>query len=230
VSPVLSSLAVEVALVVALTAALGVPAVPSSPGSPPPGSSTAAAADEAVALTRRIQERHRKVLDMKARFIQTYASGLLGRTVVERGTLAIKRPDRMLWEYQKPEKKTFVSNGRRSYFYVPADRQVIVREASADQGVALHLLSGRSDLLAEFQVFAVPGSGDRVRLLPRAANAEVQEVLVDADAAGQIRRLEVLDLQGNRSIFVFEDVKENVGLRDSLFEFKIPSGVEVVAG
>jgi outer membrane lipoprotein carrier protein len=157
-------------------------------------------------------------------------SGLLGREVVERGTVAIKRPDRMLWQYTDPEKKTFVSNGRRSYFYVPADRQVIVREAAADQGLAVALLSGRADLLADFQVFAVSGSSSRIRLVPRKAEAEVREVLVDADPSGRIRHLEIDDLQGNRSTFQFEDVKENVGLKDSLFEFQIPGGVEVVAG
>jgi outer membrane lipoprotein carrier protein len=210
--------AVEVALALAFTMAL--PAAAASPKE----------AEDALALARRIQARHQTIRDMKARFTQTYVSTLLGRQVVEHGTLAVKRPGRMRWEYQEPEKKLFVSDGKTSYFYVPSDKQVIVHEATGDRGVALQLLSGRSDLLAEFQVFAVPHEASRVHLVPRKADAEIKEAEVEADADGRIRRLEVLDLQGNRSEFRFDDVKEDVGLSDRLFQFEIPKGVEVVQG
>jgi outer membrane lipoprotein carrier protein len=184
----------------------------------------------AAAIARRIQERHHNIRDLKARFTQTYDSSLLGRQVVERGTLSLKRPDRMLWEYQEPEKKLFVSDGHKSYFYVPEDRQVVVHESAGDKGVALDLLSGRSDLLAQFDVSPVEGSPRRIRLVPRSANAEVREVVVEADATGRIEWLELIDLQGSRSSFRFEGIKENVGLSDRLFEFQIPRGVEVVTG
>jgi outer membrane lipoprotein carrier protein len=187
-------------------------------------------AARALALAQKIQAHHEGVRDLKARFVQTYTSGLLGREVVERGTVAIKRPDRMLWKYEQPEAKTFVADGKTSYFYVPADRQVIVREATGERGVALQLLSGRSDLLGQFEIFAVDQAPDRVRLVPRANDPETREVVVTADAGGRILRLDITDTQGNRSSFRFEDLQENVGLADKLFEFKIPRGVEVVAG
>jgi outer membrane lipoprotein carrier protein len=184
----------------------------------------------ALALAKKVQAHHQTVKDLKARFVQTYVSGLLGREVVERGSVAIKRPDRMLWKYERPEEKIFVSDGRTSYFYVPADRQVIVRDAAGNQGVALHLLSGRSDLLREFQVFSVPEAANRLRLIPQKEDAEVSELVLEAEPSGRIVWLEILDLQGNRSAFRFEDVKENVGLSDRLFQFEIPKGVEVVTG
>jgi outer membrane lipoprotein carrier protein len=209
---------VQVALLVALTTVLGTPRVPH------------AEASSALRLAQRIQAHHSEVKDMQARFVQTYSSGLLGREVVERGSLMVKRPHRMLWKYERPEEKVFVSDGKMSYFYVPADRQVVVRDATGDRGVALQILSGHSDLLAEFQVFAVDGSSDRVRLVPRRADAEVGEVVIEADGVGRVRWIEIVDLQGNRSSFRFEDVKENKGLSDRLFEFKVPAGVEVVSG
>lgn len=204
----------EVALLLALTTLAGSAAAPD--------------VSPAVALTRRIQERHHALTDMKARFVQTYSSAMLGRRVVERGTVALKRPGRMRWEYDQPEKKLFVSDGKKSYFYVPADRQVIVHETSGERGVALQLLAGRSDLLTEFQ--AMPAPDGAVRLVPKSSDAEVQEAVVEADASGRIRRLEIIDLQGNRSEFRFDEVKENVGLSDRLFQFEIPKGVEVIGG
>jgi outer membrane lipoprotein carrier protein len=82
----------------------------------------------ARSLVRKVEERHGRTTDLVARFTQSYRSGLLGREVVERGVVSIKRPGRMRWEYKDPEPKLFVSDGLTFYFYVPADRQVVVSE------------------------------------------------------------------------------------------------------
>src|SRR5688500_17465688 len=96
---------VQVALVIAIAAAAA------SPPSPH------AEASRDLTLVRKVQAHHQTVKDLTARFTQTYSSGLLGREVVERGKVMVKRPDRMLWQYEEPEKKTFVSNGKTAYFY-----------------------------------------------------------------------------------------------------------------
>jgi outer membrane lipoprotein carrier protein len=187
----------------------------------------------AETLARRIEQRHRRVADLTARFVQTYRSGLLAQEVVERGVLSLKRPGRMLWEYRDPEKKTFVSDGETFYFYVPADRQVIVREQAGHRGLPALLLSGREDLLAEFDVDLEPPPApgrQRLRLTPKKADPEVERVFLDVDQGDRIRAVGVRDVQGNESRFEFEGIRENVGLPDRLFRFEVPPGVEVVAG
>jgi outer membrane lipoprotein carrier protein len=195
----------------------------------PPAPAQEAAAE---ARARRIEARHRRSTDLVARFTQTYRSGMLGRELVETGTLSVKPPGRMLWQYEKPEKKTFVADGSTFYFYVPADRQVIVRQQAGERGLPALLLSGRSDILREFAVTAelAPGGRERLRLVPRRDDPEVQVVFLEADEQDRIRGIEVVDTQGNRSRFRFDDVRENVGLKDALFRFKVPAGVEVVKG
>jgi outer membrane lipoprotein carrier protein len=188
---------------------------------------------EAEALARRVEQRHRTVADLTARFVQTYRSGLIGREITEKGVVSIKRPGRMLWEYREPEKKTFVANGKTFYFYVPADRQVIVRPQAKDKSLPALLLSGQSDVLAEFAVSldeTAPAGLRRLRLVPRKADPEVEWVTLDVDAAHRIRAIAVVDVQGNRSRFEFDGIKENVGLKDRIFEFRPPAGVEVVTG
>ena len=182
---------------------------------------------------QRQRSRHRTVTDLTARFVQTYRSGLIGREIVEKGLVSIKRPGRMLWEYRQPEKKTFVADGKSFYFYVPADKQVIVRSQARDKSLPALLLSGQSDLLAEFEVSlddTAPAGARRLRLVPRKADPEVEWVTLDVDASDRIRAIAVADVQGNRSRFEFDDIKENVGLKDSLFQFRAPAGVEVVTG
>ena len=66
--------------------------------------------------------------------------------------------------------------------------------------------------------------------MPRTPDPEIEHVLLDADAQARIRGITVVDAQGSRSQFTFDSFKENVGLRDSLFRFEVPRGVEVVAG
>jgi outer membrane lipoprotein carrier protein len=179
-----------------------------------------------------VVERQRTVQDLQGRFTQTYRSGVLGREVVEKGTVSIKRPGRMRWEYRDPEAKTFVSDGKTFYFYVPADKQVIVRDQADSRGVTAMLLSGRLDIVGEFEVaMETPATGSaRLRLLPRKPDGEVERIYLETDSSDRIRSIEIFDPQGNRSRFDFQDLRENVGLPDHLFHFDVPRGVEVVTG
>ena len=48
------------------------------------------------------------------------------------------------------------------------------------------------------------------------------------EASLQLRMLVTGDKQGGQSTFTFTNMKENVGLSDGEFTFKIPRGVDVV--
>jgi outer membrane lipoprotein carrier protein len=190
-------------------------------------------ADIARSLVQRVEERHARTADLVARFTQTYRSGMLGREIVERGVVSIKRPGRMRWEYKDPEAKLFVSDGRTFYFYVPADRQVIVSEQDTERSLAARLLSGRGGLLDEFSASLEEPLEEgvvRLKLVPRREQADVATAYVDAETTGRIRTILIQDVQGNRTRFRFENVRENTGLDDRLFRFEVPRGVEVVHG
>lgn len=181
---------------------------------------------------RRVDERLQRTTDLQARFVQSYRSISVGREVRERGTLSLKRPGRMRWDYEAPEKKTFVSDGKSFYFYVPADGQVIVREQSGNaQGVAALLLSGKS-LAEQFEpgLEAAPAGFARIRLVPRKPDPDVERAFLDVDADYRIHAIEIVDKQGNRSRFELLALRENLGLSDKLFRFEVPHGVEVIAG
>ena len=193
---------------------------------------SASAATPAEDLARRIEEHYQKTHDLVARFTQTYRSGLLGRESVERGRLSLKRPDQMRWEYEAPEKKTFVSDGHRFFFYVPSDRQVIVKQQGGERSLPSQLLSG-GQILASFLVSLEPEPSpglSRLRLVPRQDDAEVTEAFLVVDDLARIRSVEIKDAQGSHSRFEFAEVRENVGLKDAVFEFTMPKGVEVIEG
>ena len=58
---------------------------------------------------------------LQAEFTELYRGSGMERT--ETGTLWLKKPGKMRWEYRSPREKLFVSDGRDAWFYVPADRQ-----------------------------------------------------------------------------------------------------------
>jgi outer membrane lipoprotein carrier protein len=194
-----------------------------------------ASADSELArsVLRRVEEHHARTSDLVARFSQSYRSGMLGREVVERGVVSIKRPGRMRWEYKDPEPKLFVSDGRTFYFYVPADKQVIVSEQDQERSLAARLLSGRGGLAEEFAASMDEPLEEgvmRVRLVPRREQPDVQKAFVDVEPSGRIRSILLEDVQGNRTRFRFESVRENTGVPDDQFRFVVPQGVEVIRG
>lgn len=195
---------------------------------PPPAPEEGSAAD----VARRIEERAVRAADLEARFVQSYRSDALGREVVERGTLRLKRPGRMRWDYDAPDKKTFVSDGKTFYFYVPADKQVIVRDQGGSQGLVSRLLSERGRILEPFDAGLESSANGlmRVRLTPKKPDPELDRAYLQVDGEYRIRGIEIIDAQGNRSRFDFDGIKENVGLADKLFRFEVPRGVEVISG
>ena len=175
--------------------------------------------------------------DFSADFVQIFEDSL-NRKQQEAGHLYLMRPRMMRWEYKNPEEKLFVSDGKTVYFYVPADRQVnkeAVRE-TLDDRMPLMFLVGRPDLRKEFTRFELLNTkpflqGTKVvRMYPR-RKTDLTEVVMEVDPENyQVRRLLLSHTDGSSSEFVFSNIRIDAGLRRSMFDFKVPPGVEVIDG
>ena len=187
-------------------------------------------------LQRALQQRYDLVRDFTADFTHTYQGGLLRTTLVESGTVRIKKPGLMRWDYREPERKLYVSDGERLYSYLPEDRQVIVGELpGAGQATTPALfLAGRgsfeTDFTAAFDTVDDPPPDSRVlRLTPTRAERDFEFLVVVVDARSlAIVRLTAYDLQGGVSTFFFSNLRENVGLSDLPFTFEIPRDADVI--
>jgi outer membrane lipoprotein carrier protein len=188
------------------------------------------------ALAARIQQRYNGIQDFQGDFVQTYEGGVLRTKTTERGSMAIKRPGRLRFTYTKPERKEFVSDGVRLYTHLVADKQVIVSPApSAEDGdVPAMFLAGRSDLARDYTATFTPLPGAApglltLKLVPRKEDSEFESLGIGVDPKSlQIQFLTAVDKQGGRSSFNFSNLKENRGLSDKDFEFRIPRGADVV--
>jgi outer membrane lipoprotein carrier protein len=188
-------------------------------------------------LAARVQQRYDTIKDFEADFVQTYEGGVLRTKTTERGTVAIKRPGRMRWVYSKPERKEFVSDGVRIYSYLPADKQVIVSPVPQGQSNTPALfLTGKGNLVRDFtvsptQLAGAPAGLTMLKLVPKRSDPDVESLVLGVDPASlQIRHLVATDRQGGKSTFTFTNLKENRGLSDKIFEFRIPRGVDVITG
>lgn len=199
-----------------------------------PALAVAQSRPSALDTARALQEKYDRVKDFAADFTHTYEGGVLKRKSTERGTVQIKKPGRMRWEYTAPEKKTFVSDGTKIYSYVPADKQVIVSSVPpADEATtAVMFLAGKGNLARDFDVAyvetAIPGAV-ALRLDPRQKQRDYDWLIVVVDSTTmRIRALTAGDQQGGRSTFEFNNYRENTGVADNVFAFKIPRGADVI--
>jgi outer membrane lipoprotein carrier protein len=193
-----------------------------TPQLPPP-------AEVAAAL----QKKYDAIRDFTADFVHESEGGMLRKKQTERGALQVKKPGMIRWDYKVPEPKVFVSDGRRIYLHIPADNQVIVSPVpEEDQATtAVLFLVGKGNLTRDFKVSytgSCPPDAYCLRLDPKLPDRDYDwlQIVVDRRSL-QIRTLSAADAQGGRSTFQFSNFKENVGLPDKTFAFKIPRGADV---
>jgi chaperone LolA len=193
--------------------------------SPPPTSP-----DEFAKL---LQAHYNTVHDFTADFVHQYRGGALHQLLTERGQVKIKKPGRWDFVYTSPEQKEFVSDSAKMYTYIASDRIVYVSDLpSVDEGsTAVLFLTGRGDLVRDFRATlpsAQPHGLWQLDLTPKTAQSDFTSLTVTVDPQTlALRGLSSVDAQGGTSTFTFANLRENVGLADNQFVFKVPRGVEV---
>jgi outer membrane lipoprotein carrier protein len=212
---------VAMALVVSATALAG--AVPAQP-----------AGQSASQVAAALQHKYDGIRDFSADFVHEYEGGVLRKKLSERGTVEVKKPGKMKWTYKSPEEKLFVSDGVRLYLYIPADKQVTVSRVPQDDQAtsAVLFLMGKGNLPRDFTVsFMQGGPADtyNLRLDPKLRERDYDWLQMSVERTTmQIRTLVAADQQGGRSTFHFSNFKENTGLSDKTFAFRIPRGTDVI--
>jgi outer membrane lipoprotein carrier protein len=189
---------------------------------------TGLAAASPTALAQKVQSFYERTSDLEARFVQTYTYAAFGRAQVSKGTLRVKKPGKLRWDYASPAKKTIVVNGSRLVQYEPEANQVYVDErfdASA-MSAAVTFLIGRGRLDREFDVAA--DAQGRLVLTPKKPDPRVAKVVLTVGDSGEVKATQVEDGSGNLNLVAFEDVKRNVGLADEAFALDLPKDVHRV--
>lgn len=225
-------------LVVVGTVVLGSPYVfaldpPSSTLHPTPAPATALTVDE---IADKVQATYQGFSDLQGSFFQRATNKLSGMTQEASGRLFLKWPGRMRWEYEKPESRLFLIDGKTLWSYSPSERQAMAQDVSGALATTpIGILFGMSSLRRDFQVRPIVHAGTRdspeslLELTPKGKGLAFKRVILGVDRASfLIRRLTVFDLYGNTTTVELSKQTVNSNLKDELFQFSPPPGTEVV--
>jgi outer membrane lipoprotein carrier protein len=185
---------------------------------------------------RQFEWSYHAVRTIRADFTQTYVSG--ARTRIESGVVYFARGGLMRWDYQRPQAKLFLSDGKALMLYIPAEKQLSRSslKASDDIRVPFRLLLSRLDLgrvfsRIEFAADALEHDPpDRVlRAYPRKGyEGDYQQVLMVVSPQFDIRRLRVIFPDQSTMEFSFDHIGRNAPVSRTLFRFTPPPGTEVI--
>lgn len=196
-----------------------------------------AGAEDITSLARAVDQHYNQLRSLEADFTETYHGNGMDRT--ESGTVWLKKPGKMRWEYRSPREKLFLSDGKDAWFYVPGDKQARktpVRKLE-DLRSPLGLLLGKTRLEKELHPLSFapdvpplePGNVV-LRGLPKALADRVSQVLLEVTPSHQIRRIQIDEVDGSVTEYRFRQQRENISVGDDRFRFTPGPDVETITG
>ena len=189
------------------------------------------------AMAAAVDAHYNHLRSLEAQFTEQYRGSGMDRT--ESGTLWLKKPGKMRWEYRSPREKLFVSDGKDAWFYVPGDRQARKTAAKKLEDIRspLAFLLGKAKLEKELQGLSLApdiaplAAGNVVlRGVPQGLAERVSEIVLEITPDHQITRIVIQEVDGSSTEYRFGEMKEDVTIADGQFKFSPPAGTETVEG
>jgi outer membrane lipoprotein carrier protein len=146
------------------------------------------------------------------------------------GTIQLKRPGKFVWTYFSPYEQQIVADGVRIWMYDKDLEQVTVNTISDRiAGTPLVLLMRSAPLEDSFAIQEL-GSAEGinwVELTPKVDSSDFEQVFIGLNDDG-LAAMELRDNFGQATQIIFTDFNAGVELSDTLFEFIVPDGVDVI--
>jgi len=195
-----------------------------------------APAAQTTAAVQKVQAFYDKTTSFQSAFTQEYFVKSHNLRKESKGDVTFAKPGKMDWQYANPAGNRVVSDGAVLKVYEAANKQMFEQNVDKSQyPAALSFLvgGGKLDTIFDFQMF--PGAtmnfpgGDVLVGTPKQATPAYTKVLFYVDSASsQVRRVLIVDGQGNRNRFDFENPKVNEAIPPERFKFVPPPGTSVV--
>ena len=146
------------------------------------------------------------------------------------GTMALARPGRFRWQTVSPMAQLVVANGKTLWIYDADLEQVSVKKQAKEMsGTAAVFLSADHDTIDRDFVVSVSEKGSEAVFDMRAKSHKESIQQVKLRFVGDLLTgIELFDQLGQDTLIHLNHIKTNIPLSASLFQFKIPKGVDVV--
>lgn len=182
-----------------------------------------------------LQRLHDKLQGMRsfqAEFTQTVLDGSGAMMQTTQGKIAVKRPGLLHWQVYAPLEQLLVSDGVKLWSYDPDLEQVTVQavDQRLSQTPAL-LLSGEVEGLADSYEIDSIQLDDKVwqfQLTPKQPDSLFEQLRLTF-SGDTLVQMHLLDSLGQRSSLEFNNIKMNPKLKDKMFSFVPPKGVDIIS-
>ncbi|MEO8371922.1 MAG: outer membrane lipoprotein carrier protein LolA [Candidatus Solibacter sp.] len=184
-------------------------------------------------LLKGVEARYNKAKTLQVLFHEDYTPpGRPKRS--ESGTLVLRKPLKMRWDYDQPKGKLFVGDGKNLWLYTPADNRAekMKLKESEDMRAPLAFLLGKLDFDKEFRnIQAKPeGSDTRISAEPKGDNLPYSAVEFVVAADQHIKVVKVTGYDHSIIEFRLDQEKLDIPVDGKVFQFQPPKGVQVVEG
>ncbi len=184
-------------------------------------------------VAQRVDRYYNRLLSLRTSFRESFHGMGIDRD--ESGTLLLRKPGKMRWDYASPAGKVFLLDGKYAWFYSPGDAQVERVAASQldDLRSPLRFLLGHTQLQKELDGLMLSAASDGGFLLsgvPKGMQKRVAKIVIGVSADGVIHSMTIDEVDGARTSFQFKDSEANVPAPDTDFVFRPPAGVPVFDG
>jgi outer membrane lipoprotein carrier protein len=201
------------------------------------GEPSSSAPTDVHSIASAVDNHYNHLRSLQAEFTEIYRGNGMDRT--ESGTVWLKKPRKMRWEYRSPREKLFLTDGQDAWFYVPGERQVRKQpfKKLEDLRSPLGFLLGKTNLEKELKGLSVApdgvpiNPGDKIlRGVPKGMEDRINQVRLEITPDSRIARIEIEEADGAVTEYRFQQQKENVTVEDARFRFSPPAGVETIEG
>jgi len=184
-------------------------------------------------IIQKVESRY-AVSGFSAFFFQASTIKAMEITDSASGKAFFKRPDKMRWEYETPDRQTIITNGNTLWIYRPEDNQVMVGKAPSffEDGKGFSFLSDMESVKKKFYILLEKKAEDDthvLKLLPIEKTFDVSVIyLFVSTKTFEVVKIVTYNSYEDETRIEFKDIRFKQKLDESLFNFNIPEGVEVL--
>lgn len=181
------------------------------------------------AVSDALQTRLNAIRTMSATFHQV-VSAKQREISSSTGTMALSRPGHFRWQTLKPMAQTVIADGQHLWVYdVDLEQVTVKKQDKGLGGTAALFLSGYNDSVTkDFDVTVKRhGNSDCFDLNAKSSKANFQRVKLTFKGTA-LSHIELFDQLGQYTDVSLGKIKTNPTLSPTLFQFKMPKGVDVV--
>ncbi len=183
----------------------------------------------------KLQATYDRTSSFAADFSQITSTKLSRRERHGQGSLLIKKPGLMRWDYQEPDHQVLINDGEMMSMYFAGAEQMIIMSAKEylQSDVTYAFFAGTGNVLRDFEISAVGedyccGTLPDLRLTPKQAHPQVDYLYLWLNEEFLISRMQIADHYGSITDLTLTNIKLNQPVDLERFKFVPPVGTEIV--